>query len=207
MRSHRSLGARYVWGWQLSSLSAPWLLVPFVAGYTQWSRRDAALIGLLVTFAALGGYFAMMWSPFEGVSLLHGREIAVVAGHLHSVQVSYPPVHVIEEVLRLLASQAPWILGGAITGPLFGLLGNEWRADRSWRSGLTIAAAFVLEPIAVPVVHALFSWMPRFGGFGSSDRVGPFQVAEAVLGLVLAIGVDRQRCRAGGWVRRGSDRL
>jgi hypothetical protein len=173
-------------------------LAPFLAGFTQPSRRGAALIGLFVTSGALVGYFAIMWSPLEGVDLLRAREVSIVAGHAHVSRVAYPLAHVIREVLGLLASQAPWIVGGAITGPLFGLLGNEWRTDRTWRSGLAIACAFCLEPIVVPAFHDVFSWLPRLGGFGSSFRFGPFQAAETTLGLGLAIGAAYSARRGAG---------
>jgi hypothetical protein len=51
----------------VSGLSAPWLLLPFLVGWTQERARRAAVAGLVVTLAALAGYFAMTLSPIEGV--------------------------------------------------------------------------------------------------------------------------------------------
>jgi hypothetical protein len=41
-----------------------------------------------------------------------------------------------------------FILGGLVTGPLFGLLGQRWRVRRSWVSAAIIAGALCLEPLA-----------------------------------------------------------
>jgi len=123
------LGSRIAlgpWASSVSAMSAPWLLVPFAAGTTQRTLRRALLLGLVVTLAALAGYFALTLSPWEGVPL--GRTpTALVA---------------------LLASNVRIILGGLVSGPLFGVLGWRWRTARSWSSAALLAAAFCLEPLA-----------------------------------------------------------
>ena len=35
-----------------------------------------------MTFAALGGYFALMWSPIEGVNLLHAQHGTLIGHHV-----------------------------------------------------------------------------------------------------------------------------
>src|SRR5437764_12975746 len=57
------------WTPTAAQMSAPWLLLPFVLGATQVRSRRAMLVGLIVTQAALVGYFAMTLSPIEGVPL------------------------------------------------------------------------------------------------------------------------------------------
>ena len=66
-------GAQYLgslvhhpWGADVASLSAPWLLLAFLAGATQRDPKRAALLGLGATFAALVGYFLLTDSPLEG---------------------------------------------------------------------------------------------------------------------------------------------
>lgn len=83
-------------------------------------------LGLVATLAALSGYFALMWSPLEGVWL--------------SQSLPHLPI--------LLRSQWANIVGGLVAGPLFGLLGQRWRARRSWASAALFAGALCLEPPA-----------------------------------------------------------
>jgi hypothetical protein len=183
------LGARYASGARMSGVSAPWLLVPFLAGWTQPRRRDAALLGLGVTFAALGGYFALMWSPMEGVNLLHAQHGTLIGHHVKIWTTSYSGMRLVAEVLRLLASQSLWIVAGAMMGPLFGFLGSEWRAARTWRSGLAIALVFCLEPFAVLAFHATLSRVPFIGGFGTGFALDLIAVAEIASGVILLVAV------------------
>src|SRR3954469_16441365 len=67
------LGSGHVWGlgWptDVSLLSAPWLVLAFVAGATQREPRRAALLGLACPYAALVGYAVMTLSPAENAHL------------------------------------------------------------------------------------------------------------------------------------------
>lgn len=121
------------WLVESSLLSAPWLLLPFVFGCTQRSRRRAVVIGAVTTAFALTGYFAMTLSPVEGV-------------HLHG---SLAPV------LGLLRSERTVIVGGVVTAPLYGFLGYEWRTKKAWVSALLVGGAFCLEPLALALVGRL----------------------------------------------------
>ncbi|HMK92429.1 MAG TPA: hypothetical protein VK576_05475 [Thermoleophilia bacterium] len=121
--SRAALGA---WAPAVSTTSAPWLVLPFVAGCTQVRSRRAMLIGLVTTMAALAGYFALMWSPLEGVA----------AGQ------------VLPHLPALLGTQWLNIVGGLVTAPLFGLLGQRWRVRRSWLAAALVVAALCLEPFA-----------------------------------------------------------
>jgi hypothetical protein len=122
------LGSGHVWGlgWptDVSLLSAPWLVLAFVAGTTQRDPRRAALLGLGCTAAALVGYFLMTDSPAEGANY----SLANTRGFFVSE-------HVV-------------LLGGAFTGPLFGWFGQQWRTRRAIAGALVTAAALCLEPLA-----------------------------------------------------------
>ena len=123
------LGSRITlgpWASSVSAMSAPWLLVPFVFGSAQVQRRRAMLVGLIVTVSALAGYFALTLSPWEGVAL--GR---------------FPG-----DLIALAHSNLRNIVGGVVTGPLFGALGWRWRTARSRVGAGLLAAAFCLEPAA-----------------------------------------------------------
>jgi hypothetical protein len=120
------------WGADISLLSAPWLLLAFLAGGTQREPRRAALLGLACTAAALVGYGLMALSPVENAQL--------------SVQ----------SATAFVRSESPVIVGGVFTGPLFGWFGQRWRTDRAWLGGLATAIAFCLEPLArIPAGNAI----------------------------------------------------
>lgn len=146
-------GSGHAWaaGWSsdVSLLSAPWLVLPFLAGATQRDPRRAALTGLACTYAALLGYGLMTLSPVENAHLT----IATVRG--------------------FVASESTVLVGGIVTGPLFGFFGGQWRTRRVLLGALVTAAALCFEPLArqasVNPIRFRDVWM-----------------AEVALGLVLA---------------------
>ena len=121
-------GSGHVWaaGWSsdVSRLSAPWLVLPFLAGATQRDPRRAALLGLACTYAALLGYGLMTLSPVEHAHLA----VATVRG--------------------FVVSERAVLVGGLVTGPLFGWFGQQWRTKRAIAGALVTAAALCLEPLA-----------------------------------------------------------
>jgi hypothetical protein len=119
-----SLSPWRLWTVDVSLLSAPWLALPFVAGYTQRDPRRAALLGLGCTVAGLLGYGLMTLSPFEGAHLT------------------------VRTVHGFVVSERPVLAGGLVTGPLFGWLGQQWRVRRAWLAPLAVAAALCFEPVA-----------------------------------------------------------
>src|SRR6478672_2814205 len=129
------LGARVPgWGPDVAMLSAPWLLIAFLAGATQKTPRRAALLGLGATAAALTGYWLMTDSPVEGAQYT----LATARG--------------------FFVSNAFVVVGGLVTGPLFGWFGHRWRTRRALLGALVTAAALCLEPLVrhapVAVIHA-----------------------------------------------------
>lgn len=112
-------------GADVSGLSAPWLVLPFVVGAFQRTGRRAVGMGIACTMLALVGYTAMTFSPVENAHLsLSGLVGFLRGGNLR------------------------WFVAGAITGPLFGWLGYRWRTRRALWAGLAVAAIIVLEPAA-----------------------------------------------------------
>ena len=149
-------GSGHVWaaGWSsdISLLSAPWLVLPFVAGATQRDARRAALLGLACTYAALLGYGLMTLSPIENAHIT----VATVRG--------------------FLISERSVLIGGIVTGPLFGWFGQQWRTRRAITGALVTAAALCLEPLA------------------RRATINPIQdrdvwLAEVALGVALAAAV------------------
>jgi hypothetical protein len=128
--SRLSLGP---WAWAVSGMSAPWLIVPFVAGVTQRRARRAAVLGSIATFAALLGYFAMTYSPMESI----------------------PASRFLDGLLIMVRTNVTWEFGGAVAGPLFGYLGWRWRVSRWWVSAAAVATALCFEPLARAAVGML----------------------------------------------------
>lgn len=121
-------GSGHLWavGWSsdISLLSAPWVLLAFVAGATQRDPRRAAWVGLACTYAALLGYGIMTLSPVE-----------------HA--------HITAATLRgFVISERLVLIGGVFTGPLFGWFGQQWRTRRALAGALVTAACLILEPLA-----------------------------------------------------------
>jgi hypothetical protein len=123
------------WAWTVSGMSAPWLILPFVAGLTQERARRAMALGLAVTVAAVVGYIAIAHSPMEGVPI--SRFFSRV---FTQITTDYNPL---------------WIVGGLMTGPLYGFLGHRWRVARSWISAVLVAGALCFEPVARGLVGML----------------------------------------------------
>jgi hypothetical protein len=84
-------------------------------------------LGLVVTPSALLGYFVMAHSPAEGgpVDEWAGRVLRMITTDLNPL----------------------WTVGGILTGPMFGLLGQRWRTSRSWVGAVALTAALCLEPL------------------------------------------------------------
>ena len=114
------------WTSAVSGLSAPWLVLPFLAGWTQPRARRAMALGAATVGAALLGYFLMTVSPFEGV----------------------PASRFATSFAAMARANAVWIVGGVMTAPLYGLLGRQWRVGRSWLSAALVAGCVCLEPTA-----------------------------------------------------------
>lgn len=159
-------GSGHAWaaGWStdISLLSAPWLVLPFVAGTTQRDPRRAALLGLACTYAALLGYAVMTLSPVEHAHL-------TLAG-----------------ARGFVISERAVLVGGIVTGPLFGWFGQQWRTRRAIWGALLTAAALCLEPFARRIARG-----------ETAIRYRDVWLAEIALGLALAAAVLAHRYARG----------
>ncbi|HSC49131.1 MAG TPA: DUF6518 family protein [Gaiellaceae bacterium] len=151
------------WAADVSLLSAPWLVLAFLAGWTQGGPRRGALVGLACTFAALVGYCVLTLSPVEHAQLTG----AGVEGFVRSSR-------------RV-------IVGGLFTGPLFGWLGHRWRTGRAWPGAVLVAGAVCLEPLAR--LYAGTGYEIRF----STVWLAEVAAGLAMLGYVAWATIARRR--------------
>ena len=160
---------------EVSGMSAPWLLVPFLAGAAQPGQRRAALVGLTATWLSVLAYVVMIVSPMEGTHL--GSRPAGLIGSWNQLSPGL--------MLATLASQWLWFAGGLFTGPIYGWLGYRWRVRRSWAAALLA----VLPPLLEPAVRWLGARLapPDAGGLPLQwPGSGPAVIAEVI---ELAIGI------------------
>lgn len=146
----------------VGNLSAPWLLLPFVAGALVAKGRPAtgAGVGLFVTLAALAGFyvanaFVLDLGPHP---LLVDVRLAVVAGKRYFA-------------LALLS------------GPAFGALGGWWQRHRSTSMAVLVTSLLVCEPL---VWIAVASWFPARsypGVLAGEAAVGLFACVAVALHL------------------------
>jgi hypothetical protein len=79
----------------------------------------------------------------------------------------------VQSALAFAESERRVVVGGLVVGPLFGWLGQRWRARRAWVGALATAAALCLEPLArIPV--------------GQVPRFRSVWLAEVAVGVALA---------------------
>jgi hypothetical protein len=160
------------WTADVSLLSAPWLVLAFVAGSTQKEPRRAALLGLGCTIAAILGYMLLTDSPLEGAhySLANARAFFV--------------------------SDPALFIGGLFTGPLFGWFGQQWRTRRALAGALVSAAALCLEPLARRAPLGSVHFIGHEYMVTTPITSHPVVVAEIAAGLLLAAYVLAARVSA-----------
>jgi hypothetical protein len=116
------------WAIDVSLLSSPWLVLPFLVGSTQRSARRAMTLAVICTSAALLGFSAMTLSPVEEAKVT------------------------LASLMGLLRGQIRWFVAGAVTSSLFGWLGHRWRTGKAVWPPIACAAAVCCEPFARLVV-------------------------------------------------------
>ena len=120
----------------VSNLSAPYLLLPFLAsaaGARSW--RGAMALGVLVDWVTVAAFYARSIYDPEVIANNHRRLQPTISA---------------DQVLHWAAAQAdgPWLRLGIVAGVTFGLLGMWWSRSRSALGAAAIAISFALEPLA-----------------------------------------------------------
>jgi hypothetical protein len=149
----------------LGNMSAPWIVVPFLAGSGFARARHGALAGIVATLAAFAGFYVA-----EAVILDLGP-------HPWSVD------------LRLAAGTINvYERAGVLSGALYGALGTLWATGRVRAAALAVGFAFVVEPLVV-----LALWRGNLWGGPGILRFPALWIGEIVLGVILAAALFRRR--------------
>jgi hypothetical protein len=139
------------------NISAPWLLLSFVAGASAVRVRVAALIGLGAALAALAAFYVA-----ESVLLDLGA---------HSW---------ITDLGLTVRAGRFYFVGSLVSGPVFGALGGIWAKRRSTIVAASLALLFALEPLTV------WAYQRRIGrqvGTGALTNHIWMWVGEVIIGL------------------------
>ncbi len=163
------------------NLSAPYLLLPFLAG---------ALLPRRATIAAAGGALA-------SASAIAGFYDLLAVGDVTAASVGAPSTTTARQLVLdayarwfstfLLGEPggAPWLSIALVSGCLLGLVGFTWRMTRAWWLAAAVGAAFVLEPVAslvvLPIVQRIRFGVPIAGYSLAPENVALWTV-EALLG-------------------------
>jgi hypothetical protein len=149
-------GARDAFG----NISAPWLLLSFLAGASFPRVRVAALVGLGAAFTALCAFYAA-----------------------ESVILDLGPHSWMSDLNLTVRAGRGYFLEAMVSGPIFGSLGGVWAKRRSAAAAAFVALLFVCEPLVV------WLYQRRTGGSGGTGLLTHYQwmwISEVLLGLTAA---------------------
>ena len=156
----------------LGNLSAPWVLVPFLAGSRFLSVWRGAAVGVAVTLAAFLGFYV--------------AEAAILDLGPHPWYVD----------LKLTVGWNVYESWGIVSGMLYGALGALWSSRRSVTAAAAVGVAFVAEPLIV-----LLLWRAGVWGDGGLLLHYPWMWSAEVLvgfaGVAYAVMQTPLRTRTG----------
>jgi Family of unknown function (DUF6518) len=118
---------------ELGNLSAPWVLIAWVAGTRSRRIPVAAALGLLATIVALAGFYVVsgLVEPMD-----RGSAVADVAAWMSANRVYFE--------------------AGVFSGPLFGALGGWWARRRSPSAFVVVGLLLLGEPVVLWLTGAIF---------------------------------------------------
>lgn len=121
----------------LGNLSAPWLILPFAAGFHRRSHAAAAACGLLITAVALVGFYVFIAAR---VHLDH-------RGFLGSIPL-------------WLQANLYYLEAGLVSGPAMGLLGRACRGSQFRTLAAFTGVALLGEPLVLLGLGAASGFIP-----------------------------------------------
>ena len=147
----------------LGNMSAPWMLLPFVAG-TRYSRiLCSAWAGVAITLAGLFGFYLAEAAILDLGPLPWYTDLKLTLGSGHVYEA--------------------W---GIAAGLLYGALGGLWRGRLLLAAPIALGLAFMGEPVVVLVVERVGIW----GGGGLLDYRWLW-VTEVTIGIGISYAALR----------------
>jgi hypothetical protein len=150
----------------IGNASAPWVVIPFLAGTRFRSVWHGVLIGVAATLAAFAGFYTAEAAVLDlGTgSWTHALSLTLGSGRIY------------EE----------W---GLLSGALYGALGSLWATRRRLAAGAAVGLAFIFEPLIVLALEHARMW----GGSGPLEYRWMW-TAEILLGVgAIAFALTRLR--------------
>jgi hypothetical protein len=154
----------------LGNTSAPWVLVPFLAG-TRYSRVwHAALVGLATTLAAFFGFYL--------------AEAAIL---------DLGPHPWYTDLKLRLGSGRVYEMWGLASGAIYGALGGMWASRWLLAAPIAVGLAFICEPLIVLLLGRAGIW-----GDGGLLLEHPWMwIAEVLIGFGgIAFAVAKAQARS-----------
>jgi hypothetical protein len=152
----------------IGNASAPWVLIPFLAGTRFRSVWHGILIGAAATLAAFAGFYT--------------AEAAVLDLGTHSWA---------RDLQLTLGSGRLYEEWGLLSGALYGGLGSLWATRRWPAAGAAVGLAFICEPLIVWILEHAGIW-------GGGDLLGrPWMwLTEIAIGMAAIAWFAARRARA-----------
>lgn len=155
----------------LGNTSAPWIVLPFIAGACSSRIKSAAFAGLAVTLVSLLGFYVAEAAILDLGPHPWWVDLRLTAGH----------VNIYEK----------W---GVFSGLLYGTLGWLWAYRSKAVAAATVGLAFVAEPLIVFLVRRSGVWYGMLLDY-TWVWAGEVLFGLAVVAVALAVGPP-QRLRA-----------
>jgi len=150
----------------IGNASAPWVVIPFLAGTRYRSPGWGLLVGVGATLAAFAGFYTAEAAVLDlgASSWTHALSLTLGSGRIY------------EE----------W---GLLSGALYGALGSLWATRRWLAAGAAVGLAFIFEPLIVLALKHGRMW----GGSGPLEYRWMW-TAEILLGIgAIALALTRLR--------------
>jgi hypothetical protein len=156
----------------LGNTSAPYLVLPFLAGAATptLGRAATALLGVAVDWAMVAAFYAR--SLYDPAQLANSRRLG---------QHPFSPQHLRHWTIGLYTVNGRWIVLGVLAGVTFAVLGRAWRRTGSPLLAAAAAAVLAAEP-AAHWIDTSFRIMPV------AASIGEIGCGGLLLAILLLMG-------------------